>query len=203
MLFSCTRNLQSAADAARKGKWARDEFRGHQLAYKTLGVLDCGRLGCIVAEYGKAFRMNIIAYDKLKVDMPWIRQVGLEELLSQSDVLDIHIHLTENNKILIDRNAFGKMKKGAILINTCRGAVIDEQALIEALEKGQLLAAGLDVITGEWRNDLENHILIKYMQTHNNLVIAPHIGGVTFESQKKAHKHIINKLANYFESREV
>ena len=200
LLLSCARHLNSATESAKKGKWARDEFRGHQLAYKTLGILGCGRLGSMVAEYGKAFRMNVIACDKVKIDLPWVKQVSFDELLASSDVLSIHIHLTDENKNLLNRDAFEKIKRGSVLINTSRGAIIDEDALAQALEKGIISAAGLDVINGEWRNDLQNHVLIKYMRDHDNLVITPHIGGVTFESQKMAYEYILGKIIKYLDS---
>jgi D-3-phosphoglycerate dehydrogenase len=199
LILACSRNFMSAVNAAKQGKWSRDEFRGHQLAYKTLGILGCGRLGSIVAEYGRAFRMNVIACDKVKIDKPWITQVNLDELVRQSDVLSIHIHLTEENKNLVNRELFAKMKKGMVLINTSRGGVVDEQALVDALNDGTVAAAGLDVIDGEWRKDLYEHCLIKYMQTHSNLIITPHVGGVTFESQKMAYEYTIQKLIKFFE----
>lgn len=201
LAIACSRNFMPAINAAKHGQWSRDEFRGHQLAYKTLGILGCGRLGSIIAEYGRAFRMNVIACDKVKIGIPWITQVCLEELVCTSDILTVHIHLTEENRNLINRELFSKMKKGIIFINTSRGGVVEEQALVDAMEDGTVAAAGLDVIDGEWRNDLHNHCLIKYMQNHSNLIITPHIGGVTWESQEMAYEYTIKKMINFFESR--
>lgn len=89
------------------------------------------------------------------------------------------------------------MKPGAVLINTSRGAIIDESAFLHALESGQLAGAGVDVIEGEWNDDLSRHPLIRYANDHQNLVISPHIGGVTFESQRMAYDHTARKLLNY------
>ena len=91
------------------------------------------------------------------------------------------------------------MKKGAILINTSRGAIIHENALLEALENGPLAAAGLDVIEGEWQDDLAQHPLIAYARSHPNLIITPHVGGVTYESQAMAYAAAARKLADYFQ----
>jgi len=200
LILACSRRLCAAAQAGRDGNWARDKFRGHQIACKTLGILGCGRLGTMVARYGQAFNMKVIGCDKLKIDIPYVEQVSFDELLGRSDILTIHIHLTEENKNLINRQAFAKIKPGAILINTSRGAVIDEAALLEALEDGGISAAGLDVIVGEWRDDLADHPLITYSRTHENLIITPHIGGVTYESQEMAFRQAAQKLADYLQS---
>jgi phosphoglycerate dehydrogenase-like enzyme len=121
-----------------------------------------------------------------------------DEVIRESDVISVHVHLTEGNRGLIGANEFRAMKPGAILINTSRGAIIDEHALLHALESGQLGGAGLDVIEGEWRPDLDRHPLIQYSRARENLVITPHIGGVTHESQAMAYACTIRKLAEYF-----
>jgi len=176
--------------------------RGHQLAGKTLGILGCGRLGTIMGQYGQAFRMKIVGCDTRDVEMVGVEfeRVDLDRLLRESDVLSIHIHLTEENRGLIDRHALAKMKPGAILINTSRGAIIDEVALLDALKHGPLAAAGLDVIEGEWRDDLEQHPLIEYSRSHGDLVITPHVGGVTYESQAMAYAAAAHKLAEYLQA---
>lgn len=200
LLLACARRLPAACAAARQGRWARDEFRGHQLFEKTLGILGCGRLGTIVARYGRAFGMRVIGYDVQPMKSDQIEMVSLDELLAQADVLSIHIHLTEENRGFVSRERIVAMKPGAILLNTSRGAIVDEPALLEALESGHLLAAGVDVIDGEWRDDLENHPMIQYARTHENLIITPHVGGVTYESQSAAYEHAARKLIEWIES---
>ena len=202
LILACARRFPESIDASRKGAWARDAVRGHQLAGKTLGILGCGRLGTMMGQYGQAFRMRIIGCDTRNVEMVGVEfeRVDLDRLLCESDVLSIHIHLNEENRGLINREAFAKMKPGAILINTSRGAIIDEEALLDALKQGPLAAAGLDVIEGEWREDLEQHPLIEYTRSHGNLVITPHVGGVTFESQEMAYSAAARKLAEYLRS---
>ena len=205
LLLATIRRLPWAFEAAKAGWWARDRFRGHQLAGKTLGILGYGRLGRIVGQYGNAFRMNVITCDirkKLNVD-EFVQQVDFDTLLRQSDILSIHIHLTEKNKHLINADAFSKMKSQAVLINTSRGAIIDEQALLNALRSNKIAGAGLDVITGEWNENLEQHPLIRYAKTHENLLISPHIGGVTYESQKMTLEFIIRKLVKFIEENDV
>jgi len=194
LILACARRLPEAIDAVRGGTWARDALRGHQIAYKTLGVLGLGRLGTIVAQYGLAFRMKVLGCDLRPVSMPGVERVDLDRLLRESDVLTVHIHLTDQNRGLLNRDRLRLMKPGSILINTSRGAIIDEPALLEALENGPLAAAGLDVIEGEWRTDIADHPLMVYARTRPNLVITPHLGGVTYESQEMACAAAARKL---------
>jgi D-3-phosphoglycerate dehydrogenase len=201
LLLATVRQLPWAFTAACEGDWARDRFRGRQLAGKTLGILGYGRLGQMVAEYGRAFRMNVLACDIRPVEAgPGVTLVDIPTLLQQSDVLSIHIHLNEDNRHLLDSKALAQMKPESILINTSRGAIIDETALVDALLNGRLAGAGLDVIDGEWNEDLKQHPLIRYAREHQNLVISPHLGGVTYESQSMAYAHIVNKLKHHLES---
>jgi D-3-phosphoglycerate dehydrogenase len=200
LLLAVARKLPWSFAAAQRGEWARDRYRGMQLSGKTLGLLGYGRLGRIVAEYGKAFRMKVLACDVRPVQpAPGVRMVDFDALLRQSDVLSLHIHLTEENRGLLDAAACARMKPGALLLNTSRGAIIDEAALLAVLESGRLGGAGLDVIEGEWREDLGAHPLIRYAATHENLVISPHTGGVTCESQYLTIAHMIRKLARFLE----
>ena len=198
LLLAVARKLPWGFAAAQQGVWGRDRYRGHQLAGQTLGILGYGRLGRIVAEYGKAFRMRVLAHDvRAGVTGTGIQFVDRETLLRESDVLSIHIHLTPANTGLIDRRALAVMKPGAVLINTSRGAIVNEADLLEALETGQIGGAGLDVIHGEWDANLAEHPLIRYARTHENLVISPHTGGVTFESEALVCRRTVEKLADY------
>lgn len=197
LMLSCMRFLPPAFESAKKGDWARQRYTGRQLLGKTLGILGYGRLGKMMVEVGKGFRMRVIACDKLPFDVPGVDRVDFDTLLATSDILSIHIHLTKENHKLFSREVFAKMKPGMVLINTSRGAIIDEKALLEALESGKVGAAGLDVIHGEWDDNLVDHPLIKYARSHNNLVISPHVGGSTIESIVGARVFIAQKLADF------
>lgn len=201
LILACMRNLPRAFEEAKKGNWVREDLAGRQLLGKTLGILGYGRLGKMLAMMGKGFRMKVIACDIKKFKAQGIKQVDFNTLLATSDILTINIHLTKENKGLFSREVFLKMKPGIVLINTSRGAIIDEEALLQALESGQVRAAGLDVIHGEWNKDLANHPLIKYARTHDNLVITPHIAGATFESIVDARLFLADKLAQYIKER--
>jgi len=200
LLLAVARRLPWSFSAAQQGDWARDRFRGHQLSGKTLGILGYGRLGTLVAHYGQAFRMRVLACDILPVTLaPGVTRVDFDTLLRESDVLSIHIHLTDANRRLINAAALNRMKPDAFLINTSRGAIMDEAALLDALAQGRLGGAGVDIIDGEWDTNLVNHPMIAYARTHENLVISPHTGGVTFESQSMAYRFMAQKLKDHVE----
>jgi D-3-phosphoglycerate dehydrogenase len=200
LLLAVVRKLPWAFAAAQQGHWARDKFRGQQLSGKTLGVLGYGRLGKMMAEYGHGFRMKVLACDHRPLESDYVEQVDLETLLRESDVLSIHIR-QQGNEGLLDEAKFRRMKSGAILINTSRGAIVDEDALLHNLRSGHLAGAGLDVLCGEWRGDMENHPLIAYSREHQNLVISPHMGGASVESQRYATEAIVQKLKDHLVAR--
>ena len=195
LLLAVARNLPWAFDAAKQGFWGRDAFRGHQISGKTLGVLGVGRLGTMMARYGLAFRMRVLGCDVRKIEEPGVEQVDMETLLRESDYLSVHVHLDDSTRGMLGKREFAAMKDGAVLVNTSRGAVLDEDALLNALVSGKLGGAGCDVICGEWDANLSDHPLVRYARTHQNLIIVPHIGGVTFESQEAAMSRTCAKLA--------
>jgi D-3-phosphoglycerate dehydrogenase / 2-oxoglutarate reductase len=204
LLLSVVRRLPWAVQAAHRGDWARDRFRGHQLSGKTLGIVGYGRLGRMVGEFGKAFRMRVIATDVTSMQPEAdVELMPLAQLLPQADVVSIHVHLTDATRGLFGREQIATMKRGAVLINTSRGAIVDEAALLDALESGALLGAGLDVIDGEWRPDLASHPLIRYAGAHENLVISPHIGGVTYESQRMAYARTVEMILKFLRERQL
>lgn len=196
LLLAVVRKIPAGFDAAKRGEWARDKFRGHQLSGMTLGILGYGRLGTIVGQYAKAFRMRILACDIRPLAADGVEFVDIDTLFRESDVVSLHIHLTPENTGLVGKRLLDLMKPGAVLINTSRGAIIDEPELIAALESGRLGGAGVDVIHGEW-SDLRQHPMIVYARSHDNLVISPHVGGITWESQAATLRHTAVKLRRF------
>lgn len=201
LLLAIIRRLPAAIEDARRGVWARETYTGMQLFGKTLGILGLGRLGSISARIGQGFGMRVIAHDKEKKYMDGVENVDFDTLFRESDVVTIHVHLNRETEGLISRKVFGEMKKGAILINTSRGRIVDEQALLEALQSGQLAGAGLDVIDGEWlsQEELLRHPLIQYAQSNDNLLITPHVASATRESIKGARLFMARKMATHLE----
>lgn len=197
LLLACMRHIPDAFEAVRQGNWwSNEEFVGRQLSDKTLGVIGVGRLGSMTVEYGKAFRMRVLGADPRPFQINGVEQVPLDTLLRESDVISLHVHLRPETRHLLSREAFAKMKHGVVIVNTSRGGLIDEEALLAGLLSGQVSAAGLDIVDGEWMDDISKHPLIQYAQSHANLVISPHIGGWTVESTAGARIFMARKLAD-------
>jgi D-3-phosphoglycerate dehydrogenase / 2-oxoglutarate reductase len=199
LMFAVSRNLVPSVLSAKQGLWKRDQFVGMQFSKKTLGILGLGRLGKIAARIGLGYDMRVISCDIREVSMENVEVVDFSTLVSEADVLQIHVHLNDQTRNLINESVFEKMKPGAFLINTSRGAIVNEPALLHALKSGQISGAGLDVIDGEWlaKDDLSLHPLIAYMQDHDNLVITPHTASSTPDSMYGARNFMARKIANY------
>ena len=197
LMLAAARKIPAAYNAAMTGFWARDVFRGRQLSGKTLGVLGVGRLGTMMVEYGRGFRMNVIGCDPdPRERIPDLPYLPFDEFAARADVISIHIHLTPENENFLNAGRIARMKDGVILVNTSRGRIIDEAALLDALHGGKVGGFGADVIDGEWRDDLESHPLIAYARDHDHAVIVPHLGGVTWEAQAMSHRFVAERLAD-------
>lgn len=195
--FSLLRHLDSAALSVKQGQWNRDRFRGHELFGKTVGLVGVGRLGTLTAGYFRAFGSRVIGFDP-RPDFPIDaaeRTATLEEMLAQADIVSIHASYDESTRGLLGGEAFAAMKPGAMLINTSRGGIVDEPALLDALSSGRLAGAALDVLDGE-PGITAAHPLVRYAMTHDNLLIVPHIGGNTYESFAATELFLAEKLAN-------
>ena len=168
----------------------------------TLGVLGAGRLGEMVCKFGPAFRMRVLGCDLKPFDLPDVEQVDFDTLLASSDAISIHIHMLRENYHLFNEDVFDRMKPGAVLVNTSRGDIIDETALLKALESGQLAAFGTDVLHNEWRSDMRESPVVRYAQEHDNVLITPHFGGASPFSIDEARRFAARKLAHYLKTGE-
>lgn len=176
LLMACARQFRAAVEHVLEAGWNRADFPGIMLRGRRLGLIGCGRIGTWMSRYGTAFGMECVGYDPTLETFPeTIRPVSLDELLETSDFVSIHVPLTPETEGMLDRSCFERMKQGAVFVNTSRGDVADEAALLDALRSGRLAAAGLDVLTGE--PDVESHPLRLHAESHPNLIITPHIGG--------------------------
>lgn len=196
-LLALNRKICQARQAVFDGEWGREAFTGFQLLGKTLGIIGLGRLGRISARIGNGFGMRVIACDVRDVAAPDVTMTDFNTVVREADVLTIHVHLREDTRGMISRDVLSLMKAGAILLNTSRGALVDERALLDALRDGTIAGACVDVIDGEWLTDIRQHLLVEYAQTHSNLLILPHIGGATHESIYGARVFMARKVAAY------
>jgi glyoxylate reductase len=179
LMLAAARRLGEGERLARSGAWrgwALDQLLGVQLAGKQLGVVGFGRIGQAVARRALGFEMRVVYADPAPLAAAPARRVSLDELFATSDVVSLHCPLTPETRHVVDARRLAAMKPTAILVNTARGACVDEPALIEALEAGRILGAALDVYEGE-------PALAPRLLACPRLTLAPHIGSATTEAR--------------------
>jgi D-3-phosphoglycerate dehydrogenase len=191
LMLSLARSVPRADAAMKAGQWIKKQLEGVELYGKILGIIGLGNIGTIVLQCSVAMGMKGIAYD------PWIPEeeirrrgaepVSLPDLYAKSDFITLHIPLTADTKGMINRQALSQMKLGVYLICAARGGVIDEEALLEALNSGQVAGAALDVFTKEPPGAIA-------LTSHPNVVATPHIGAQTLEAQGRASADIASEV---------
>jgi len=186
MMFAVCRKI-SAADNGMKGKkWLKKELTGTEIDGKTLGIVGLGRIGTMIAIKAKALGMHVIYYDPHTNSSAIGMKVNLDELFASSDFISLHVPLIPETQGMINAASISKMKKTAVLINTARGALIDEEALYAALKEGRLGGAALDVYSQEPYSG-------KLCELPNAL-LTPHIAGSTAEAQMRIGLELVEKL---------
>jgi phosphoglycerate dehydrogenase-like enzyme len=203
LLLAMVRHLVPAVSAAEQGYWREieDEFRGIEIGERTIGLIGYGRIGKKMATYCLAFGADVIIYDpfvKLQ-HQGSIRKVdSMDELLTNSDIVGLHVHLDKETHNMFNSEHFAKMKPGSFFLNTSRGGLANEDAMLEALEGGHLAGAAVDVISGEQSDDFYHHKVIEYARNHRNLLVSPHIAGLTVDSQGKAAQFAVETINNFY-----
>lgn len=202
LLIDVMRGISVSFESVKNNKWQREKFRGHCLRGKTLGIVGYGRLGRKMASYGRAFGMRVMIND------PYVKTkksglVGFNDLIKNSDVISLHLHLDQKTMRLFNSSVFKKMKKCAFLVNTSRGEIVDEVDLLKALKTGVIAGYATDVLAGElsFRDSFSNYSLVEYAKENKNCVITPHIGGMTHESRKATDSFIVKRLIDWCEKR--
>ena len=221
LLLAVSRRIPEAAERTRKGDFSQEGLTGFDLRGKTLGVIGTGRIGRRVIEIAKGFGMIVVAYDTQR-DEPLARSLGfrycdLPDLLSQSDVVTLHVPAVAGTHNLISDREFDQMKRGVVLINTARGSVVDVPALVRALADGRVAAAGLDVLTAEplMRDDTEifrkgrqhtdaelrallgDHVLLRLP----NVIVTAHIAFNTDDAVYRLLDTAVSNIANFARGR--
>ena len=202
-MLGFVRKISKAKKIVKSGHWRdmEDHLRGDELQGKSVGIVGYGRIGSNVAAYCKPFKMKIYAYDPhLKIKSNAINQVSnIKILLNKSDIVFICVHLNDTTKMMVNDTWFKSMKANSILINTSRGEVINESSLIKALKLKRIKGAAVDVVSDEQNIYKTKNKLIEYSKENENLLVTPHIAGLTYESEYKAAMSSINfikKLKN-------
>jgi len=205
------------------GSFAIEGLRGEELFGKTIGIIGTGRIGTEVIKIAKGFSMNVLAYDKyLEEDLAQelnFQYVALEDLLSKSDIITLHVPYNKETHHLLNKDNLSKVKKGAYIINTARGGIIETQALYKALKNGQIAGAALDVLEEEGdlieeqrmllekenippeklKNLLANHIFIDL----DNVIISPHNAFNTKEALENIVITTMENIENYLEGKQI
>ncbi|MDA0282671.1 MAG: hydroxyacid dehydrogenase [Planctomycetota bacterium] len=193
-MLTAVRRIPDAWRDTRSGGWNRMQFVGGELFGKTLGIVGLGRIGRLVAERARAFGMTIIAHDEfIDPASPFVLQLGarltsLDDLLAQSDFVSVHVPLTPETRGCFSHDAFQKMKSSSWFLNASRGEVVDEAALLLALNDNQIAGAALDVRSQEPPVDTE-------LATLSNVIVTPHIGAFTHEAQERVVAAICSDVA--------
>ncbi len=196
LIFALIRNIPWGFDSIKAGKWRRVEYCGTELAEKAVGLIGFGRLGRMVAHYCRAFNAEVVAHDPFvsasQMKKLGVRKVTLNRLLTSSDIISLHSIYNEHTYGLLGEEHFRRMKKGSFFINTARGEITNEKALLEALRTGRLAGAAIDTLAGESPDGkhLRHNPLVHWARKHENLIIVPHLGGTTFEAIRRTQEYI-------------
>jgi len=201
MLLSLLNNLNIADKQVKSGLWQRETNRGKELGAMCVGIIGYGNMGSSFAQKLAGFGCKVISYDKYKngyADKN-TTEVSLTDIFTQSDILSLHVPLTEETEYLVDEEFISNFKKDIFLINTARGFVVKTQALVAGLKTGKILGAALDVIeyeesSFEKTGDLLNNKNFQYLAKQQNVIMSPHIAGWTNESKLRLATVLIDKI---------
>jgi D-3-phosphoglycerate dehydrogenase len=195
LLTSLARQIPQATASMREGKWEKTRFNGKELFDQVLGVIGLGNIGSIVADRARGLRMRVIAFDPIvseeRAERLGVDLVTLDELFARADVISVHVPLTDTTRGLIGREAFKKTKRGVLIINAARGGIVDEQALLEAIESGQCGGAALDVFEKE--PPPKDHPLLQ----RDEVIFTPHLGAATETAQLNVAIAVAEQVRDY------
>jgi len=193
LILALARRITTADASMKRGEWLKNDLMGVELAGRTLGIIGVGKIGLAVARRAAAFHIKIIGYDNRSQEEELraanVEPVSLDEVYSRADIISLHVPLTPETRGMIDAAAFEKMKPGVQVISTARGGVIDEAALLQALEDGRVLGAALDVFSQEPPG-------LTTLVALPNVIATPHIAAQTAEAQVRAAVDIATEVLN-------
>jgi len=194
LMLSLAREIPQADASTQAGKWEKNRFMGVEITGKTLGVIGCGNIGAIAADRALGLRMKVVAFDPFlspeRAKDIGVEKVELDDLFKRADFITLHTPLTEKTKNIIDVAAIAKMKKGVRIINCARGGLVDEQALADALNSGQVAGAAFDVF-------VEEPAIKNVLFGHPNVICTPHLGASTNEAQENVALQVAEQMSDY------
>jgi D-3-phosphoglycerate dehydrogenase / 2-oxoglutarate reductase len=200
LLLACNRRIPSLVHQTRAGSWARGSLELHQISRHTIGIIGFGRLGRMVADYARAFRMHVIACDPYvsKDQIPFdVEHASLGDLLSKSDHTVLTAAYSAGDPEILGREQVLSMKFGSTFINVSRGELVNEAALVEALDLGIIRAVGIDVLSGDSRwacgEQVESPLIEKSRKT-DRVLVTPHVGGYALEAVKETRLFMVQRV---------
>ena len=204
LVLSLTRKIPQALTHTNSGGWQRDLFRGYDLSGQTIGIIGYGRIGRMIEQYAQAFRMNILVHDIISCVPRFGKFTSFSKLLAGSDFVTVHVDVNPSSVNMFGDTEFKQMKPDAYFINTSRGEIVCESALLDALKSGRLKGAAIDTIRDESSSlklpAMRKSKLVKYARMHDKLIITPHLGGATVNAMEKTEIFITSKAMSYFTS---
>lgn len=199
MILSLFNNLIRADKQVRSGEWIREGNRGIELMGKTVGIIGYGNMGSAFAQRLKGFGVNVLAYDKYKKDFgdDFVKEVSLEQLQKEADVLSLHLPLTDETLFMVNDVFINQFSKNIFIVNTARGKVLKTDDLVKNIKSGKVLGACLDVLEYEevsFENMNVSNPTMDYLKNSDRVVLSPHIAGWTHESNAKMAEALAKKI---------
>jgi len=191
LMLALAREISRADAGMKQGSWLKQELAGMELSGKKLGILGVGRIGAEVATRAAAFGMVVLGYDPFipadEIARRGAEPVDLDDLYARADFISLHLPLTDQTRLMLDAQAFGRMRRGVRILCAARGGMIDESALLAALESGQVAGAALDVFASEPPG-------ASALVRHPKVIATPHVGAQTREAQSRAAEDIAHEV---------
>ncbi len=191
MMLSLTRNIPLGTMTLKQGKWEKKKLQGREIFNKTLGLIGFGKIGSIVADRAKGLKMKVVIYDPFitpeKIEEAGYIPVTLDELYARADYISIHVPKLKETQNLLNKEAFGKMKDGVMVVNCARGGIVNEADLMDAMDSGKVAGAALDVFETEPAGDIP-------LMTQERFICTPHLGASTKEAQTNVAVAVADQL---------
>lgn len=193
LMINLIRNIIQSFNSVKKNQWNYAPYIGQEIASLKIGIIGLGRLGNYMAKFSKAFGMKVFYHDPFKKNFKY-KKVSLQKIMKICDVISVHLHLNKNTKYMINKDLLKSTKKKPVIINTSRGELVDEKDIVWALKKKLISGYATDVIEKEF-DDIKKSPIIKNINKFN-IIVTPHIGGMTYQGQLRAFSHAVEKFRN-------
>ena len=194
LMISLVRNIPRSFDSVKKLNWDYFPFIGRELASMSVGIIGFGRLGKFMANYCKSFGMKVLIHDPYFKSKKF-ENVSLSQLIRKSDVISVHVHLNDNTYNLLNNYTLSKSKKKPYIINTSRGEIVNEKPIYNLLKAKKISGYACDVLKDEF-SKINKSFIIKGIKEKLNIIVTPHIGGMTYEGSRRAWISSMKKLKN-------